>query len=195
MFDDDAINPKLWGVYATIPSKKIVGNQEIYYLGFQSNNSTFNDVSGEETRHTVGIRRFGKLGKRFNFNTELTYQFGEIGDSDISAFNIETDYHYDLIHTKWKPSLGLKLEYSSGDRDQGDGKINTFNPMFVNPAYYSLAKNITPANMISVHPSITVKPADKLKLYAEWGMFWRASKNDGLYTPPRFLKRTVLLFE
>ena len=43
MFDDDAINPKLWGVYATIPSKKIVGNQEIYYLGFQSNNSTFNE--------------------------------------------------------------------------------------------------------------------------------------------------------
>ncbi len=189
LFDGNATNPQLWGVYATVPSKRVFGNQEIYYLGFQSDSSRFNDVSGEETRHTVGLRRFGKLGKRFGFNTELIYQFGEIGDSDISAFNIETDYHYELIHTKWTPSIGLKLEYTSGDRKTGDGKINTFNPMFVNPAYYSLAKNITPANMISIHPSITIKPVNKLKLYAEWGMFWRASKHDGLYTPPRFLVR------
>ena len=61
--------------------------------------------------------------------------------------------------------------------------------MFVNPAYYSLALTITPVNMISVHPSLTLYPNDRLTVYLEWAAFWRESKNDGLYSPPRFLTR------
>jgi len=189
LFSNDATNPQLWGVYSQFKFKNFTGKNEIYYLGFQSKQSIFNDVLGKETRHSVGLRRFGKLGKRFNYNTEIVYQFGEIGDTNISAFNIETDWHYKLINTTWKTSPGLKLEYTSGDKKAGDGKINTFNPMFVNPAYYSLAATITPANMVSVHPSISIQPNKKLYIYAEWGFFWRASKNDGLYSPPRFVNR------
>lgn len=61
--------------------------------------------------------------------------------------------------------------------------------MFVNPAYYSLAITITPVNIIGVHPSISVNPTEKINLYAEWAFFWRASVNDGLYRPPRFINR------
>ncbi len=189
LFDGDATNPQLWGLYSKFKIKNFTGLNELYYFGFQSDQSRFNDVSGEETRHSIGLRRFGKLGKRWNYNTELIYQFGEIGNSDISAFNIEMDWHYELINTIWRINPGLKLEYTSGDKHLGDGKVNTFNPMFVNPAYYSLAATITPVNMISVHPSVSVQPTEKLNLYAEWGFFWRASKNDGLYSPPRFVAR------
>ena len=188
-FDSDAANPKLWGIYSQFQIKGFPGNNELYYLGFQSNQSTFNDVSGKETRHSIGLRRFGTLGKRFGYNTEIIYQFGEINSSDISAFNFETDWQYKLINTDWTPKVGLKLEYTSGDKNLGDGKINTFNPMFVNPAYYSLAATITPVNIISLHPSITLHSTEKLSIYTEYAFFWRASKNDGLYSPPRFLSR------
>jgi len=188
LFDGDATNPKLWGVYSQFNIKGLNGLSEVYYLGFQSDNARFNDVTGKETRHSVGIRRFGIIKNRWQYNTEVIYQFGEIGNSDISAFDIETDWHY-LLHTPWKPKLGVKLEYTSGDKNANDGKINTFNPMFVNPAYYSLALTITPINIIGIHPSINVSPTEKLNLYAEWGFFWRASKNDGLYQPPRFVNR------
>lgn len=189
LFDEDATNLQLWGINTQFKLIGFFGMNELYYFGFQSGNATFNDVSGEETRHTLGLRRFGKLGKRWNFNTEIIYQFGKLGNSDISAFNVETDWHYELINTAWKLSPGLKLEYTSGDKNAGDDKINTFNPMFVNPSYYSLAITITPINMVSVHPSISVQPTEKLNLYVEWAFFWRASKNDGLYKPPRFVNR------
>jgi len=189
LFDRDEANPKLWGVHSQFKIKGLIGMNEVYYFGFQVDSARFNDVTGEETRHSIGLRRYGKWGKRFQYNTEIVYQLGEISSSDISAFDIETDWHYKLINTPWKPNPGIKLQYSSGDKTSGDNKINTFNPMFVNPAYYSLALTITPVNIIGIHPSISITPTEKLNLYAEWAFFWRASKNDGLYRPPRFVNR------
>jgi len=189
LFDKDEPNPKLWGVHSQFKIKGLIGMNEVYYFGFQIDNARFNDVTGKETRHSIGLRRYGKWGKQFQYNTEIVYQLGEISSSDISAFDIETDWHYKLINTPWKPNPGIKLQYTSGDKTTGDNKINTFNPMFVNPAYYSLALTITPINIIGVHPSISATPTEKLNLYAEWAFFWRASKNDGLYRPPRFVNR------
>ncbi len=189
LFDSDSGNPELWGLYSQFRIPGDVGPMEAYYLGFQADSARFNDVAGKESRHSVGIRRFGKIGEHWVYNTELTYQFGDLAGQDIEAFNIETDWHYGFVNTRWRPSLGLKLESTSGDDRAGDGEVNTFNPMFVNPAYYSLATTITPVNMKSIHPSLTLRPTAKLNLYFEWAMFWRESKNDGLYSPPRFLTR------
>lgn len=191
LFDNDAPNPIIWGMYSEFNVKNIQGTNELYYLGFQSNSATFNDVSGKEKRHTIGLRRVGKMGERLTYNTELIIQFGSIGDNNISAFNIDTDWHFLFIHTPWKPSIGLKFDWSSGDRKSGDGKVNTFNPFFVNPAIYSLAVINTPSNLLSVHPSITLSPSEKLKLYFEWAWLSRTSKNDALYRPPRFIARTA----
>ncbi len=189
LFDDDSGNPELWGLYTRFFIPGDIGDTEAYYLGFQVDSARFNDVTGKETRHTLGIRRIGAIGQRWHYNTELIYQFGDIAGQKIRAYNVETDWHYDLVRTRWNPSIGLKLELTSGDSRPGDGEINSFNPMFVNPAYYSLALTITPVNMISVHPSLTLYPNERLTVYSEWAAFWRESKNDGLYSPPRFLTR------
>ena len=189
LFDEAATNPQLWGIYSQFPIKGVNGMNELYYLGFQVGNAFFSDVLGEEKRHTIGLRRFGKLGKHWKYNTEIIYQFGTIGNDDISAFSIDTDWHYELNETNWKWTPGLKLEYASGDKAANDGKNNSFNPMFVNPAYYSLAATITPVNILGIHPSLSAQPSEKLKLYIEWAIFWRASENDGLYRPTRFINR------
>ena len=189
LFDGDANNPQLWGVYTQFKIKGLNGMNEIYYLGFQADNTSFNDVNGDETRHTIGLRRFGRIGKSWKYNTEVIYQFGTIGTNEISAFSIDTDWHYELVDTKWQWTPGLKLEYTSGDKREADGKINSFNPMFVNPAFYSLAATVTPVNIMGIHPSVNFRPIQKLKLYAEWAIFWRASKSDALYRPTRFINR------
>ncbi|MBW8184331.1 alginate export family protein [Shewanella nanhaiensis] len=189
IFDKEENNPKLWGAVSEFVVPGDFGKNELYYLGFHVNHARFNDVTGEEKRHSLGLRRAGSLSEAFSYNTEFTYQFGDIGDSKIQAFNFETDWNYTFHHSIWKPNLGLKLEWSSGDDKQGDGEINTFNPMFVNPAYYSVIKIITPANMASLHPSLTVYPTENLKLYLEWAWFQRVSEEDGLYRVTRFLSR------
>ena len=191
LFDEEADNVKLWGLYSSFSSSKREDNTELYYLGFQSNASRYNDVLGEETRHTIGLRRIGTLQKRWQYNTELIYQFGDLADNSISAFNIETDWNYRLIRTNWTPTIGLKFDWSSGDKEQGDGEIQTFNPMFVNPGIYSLAAVNTPANLFSIHPSLAIYPSSALNLKIEYAFFYRTSEEDGLYAPPRFQSRAV----
>jgi hypothetical protein len=160
---------------------------DIYYVGFQSDQVKLNDVIGEEKRHSLGFRSFGNVGKQWTYNTEVIYQFGDLAGSAISAFNIETDWKY-ALKTKINTLIGLKLDISSGDKEQGDGKLQTFNPLFTNPAIYSLAGLNTPANLSSLHPNVTFI-FNKMSVYVDYATFYRTSLNDGLYTPPRFLVR------
>ena len=189
LFNSDGSEPSLWGVYVSGPFFGKGANQDFYYLGFQSNLARLNDVIGKETRHTVGFRSYGNIGKRFSYNSELILQFGEMGDSDILAFNLETDWTYALSLEGWKPTLGIRLDWSSGDSEAGDGTIQTFNPIFVNPAIYSLAGVNTPANLTSFHPNFEIDPSDRFSIYVDYALFYRTQAADGLYTPPRFLTR------
>ncbi|MEN0049690.1 MAG: alginate export family protein [Bacteroidota bacterium] len=190
LFKANTQNQIVWGVYTQfqlLPNEGEADNTEIYYLGLETGRATFNDVTGEENRHTIGIRRYGQVGARFTYNTELIYQFGYLADNTISAFNIETDWQYSLVDKKGRPTFGLKLDWSSGDAAVADGKINSFNPMFVNPAIYSLAVVNTPVNLLSIHPAFTIFPSKKMIVEIEYVFFFRASLADGLYAPPNRL--------
>ena len=123
------------------------------------------------------------------FNTEIMYQFGTFGDKDINAWAVELDYHYLFLKTEHLKSVGIKLDYISGDRSAGDDKLQTFNPLFTNPAYFGLLAVITPVNLMDIHPSSKWKLSENVEFSFDWDFFWRASKNDGLYRPPRFLNR------
>ena len=188
LFKDDSSSPTIWGAYLQENFIGKPGNLDFYYFGFNSKTARFNDVVGEETRHSIGFRSYGKVGK-YSFNTEVIYQFGELGESTISAYNFETDWKYILIEKGWKPKLGIRLDLSSGDANAADNKIQTFNPMFVNPAIYSLAAVNTPANLTSFHPNLTIYPSERFSIYVDYALFYRTRSNDGLYTPPRFIFR------
>jgi hypothetical protein len=181
-------DPTIWSLGGSIPlADKLKHSLDVYYVGFQSYQAKLNDVVGEENRHSLGVRSFGKAGKRWSYNSEFIYQFGDLAGNSISAFNVETDWKY-ILKTKVRTLLGLKLDISSGDREQGDGLIQTFNPLFVNPAIYSLAGLNTPANLTSLHPNVTFV-FDRMTVFVDYAFFYRTSLNDGLYTPPRFLLR------
>lgn len=188
VFSNEGTNPSFWGVYYRRPVLKDIGKLDIYYFGFYTNASRFNDVAGKETRHSIGARSFSIKG-RLSYNTEVIVQWGTLDKSNIFAFNLETDWTYTLVQKGWNPKVGIKLDWSSGDREPGDGKLQTFNPLFVNPAIYSLAAVNTPANIVSFHPNFTVSPVNGLTILADYAFFFRTRANDGLYTPPRFLVR------
>ncbi|UII77238.1 alginate export family protein [Flagellimonas sp. HMM57] len=190
IFKGGASNPSFWGAYHRRPFLKDIGKLDLYYFGFYTNRSRFNDVSGMETRHSIGIRSFSVKG-RLSYNTEIIVQWGKLGSSTISAYNIEADWKYTLIENGWKPKLGITADWSSGDKEIEDGRVDTFNPLFVNPAIYSLAAVNTPANITSLHPNLTFYPIKGLVIYLDYAIFYRTESNDGLYAPPRFLTREV----
>lgn len=187
LFNANAQNPKLWGIYSQFALLRDVGKMEVYYLGFQSPQSFFNDATGEDQRHTIGIRRFGQLGKNLRYNTEVMFQFGKTGGKNAIGWAFETDWTYRINDRNWQPALGLKLDVISGDQSHADNRIQTFNPLFTNPAYFSLAGIIAPVNLIEFHPSISMRPNKQVQIYLEWASFFRYSIDDGVYAPPRFL--------
>ncbi|MFN0290804.1 alginate export family protein [Pedobacter helvus] len=191
VFDNNSTDaPYTWGMGLTGDTKNFLGNTTIYYIGFDAKSVKYNDGINSETRHTIGLRRFGNVGKQFKYNTELNYQFGKFGDKTISAFSIEGDWHYTLINTKSKPDLGIKLDYVSGDRNQGDNNLGTFNPYFNNPAYFGLITQVAAMNMFDIHPSVKLQLTEKLSATTEADFYWRAQLNDGLYGGSKALLRS-----
>ena len=187
---DAGSNERFWGAYLEYPVSAKLRSVDLYYLGYRSDFSFFNDVSGQETRHTYGLRSHGSFG-RFSFNTELILQTGQMAGNDILALNVETDWKYLLSSSPSHPQLGLKVDWSSGDNEANDGKVNSFNPLFVNPGIYSLASVNTPVNLTSLHPSFSFYPAEDLKIYVDYALFYRTQKSDGFYSPPNFLTRSA----
>jgi len=189
IFDNNGFNQQVWGAYSQFKLLPNSGdfNTEFYYLGVNAPSATYNDVMGAETRHTIGLRKFGEVWNGFSHNHEFAYQFGTIGSSTISAFNLEVNWNYHFRKNKWKPMLGIKMDWASGDQEANDDKINSFNPLFVNPGFYNLAVVNTPVNLLSFHPSVTLFPTKKILLSVEYALFYRASSDDGLYSPPNRL--------
>ena len=190
-FDNNASDaPYTWGGGINAKTTKILGNSSLYYIGFDAKKVKYNDGIHPETRHTIGLRRWGGLGKRFRYNTEINYQFGKFGDKTISAYSVEGDWHYTLINTKFRPDFGIKLDYMSGDKNMGDNKLGTFNPYFNNPAYFGLITQVAAMNMFDIHPSVKLKLTEKISAEVEADFYWRAQLNDGLYSGSKALLRT-----
>ncbi|MGF6847915.1 hypothetical protein QFZ51_003150 [Chitinophaga sp. W3I9] len=171
----------LWGLYA----KRIfprAGNLDVYYLGVRRDLAVFEDGAEKEVRHTLGSRLW-KYGGGFIYNFEAAWQFGKFGVADISAWTASADIGYMFESVKGRPTINLRNDYISGDRNKGDGKLGTFNPLYPKGGYFGFSPQIGPVNLIDIHPYATVNPGPKLLLQADVVFNWRYSLQDGVYRP------------
>jgi hypothetical protein len=181
IFDDGFNkNTQFWGAYNVINKVPVLHNVDLYYLGIWKRSSVFDDVKGSETRHSVGSRTWMN-SPTWQYDLEGVYQFGKLNSTDISAWTMSSNISYTFNHAILKPQLGLKTEAISGDRNYNDGKLNTFNPLFPRGSYFGLAALIGPANLFDVHPYVQIALTKKLTLAEDYDLFWRMSRNDGLY--------------
>ncbi|RJF86357.1 alginate export family protein [Oleomonas cavernae] len=183
-FDDEPDdNLEFKGVYATLPiakGKPFSLSADVYLMNYDRDGASFQGATGEEDRNTIGVRLFGTLDD-FDYNWEFVYQFGQFGDSDISAYAFGTDTGYTLSDVVLKPRLGVKFDIASGDDSRTDGELNTFNPLFPNNAYFTLASLTGYSNLVSVFPSLRIQPLDELTLSAGADFLWRQTGNDSVY--------------
>ncbi|MEW5675661.1 alginate export family protein [Flavobacterium enshiense] len=179
---NDKVNDatKLWGTYTTFKNIQLLQNIDAYYLGIEKENTEFDDISAKETRHSIGSRVWGKLDK-FSYDLEGVYQFGKVDYKNINAWTFSINSSYQITSIKFEPTIGLKTEYISGDKNYDDGKLQTFNPLFPKGAYFGQASLIGPSNLIDVHPSVELVFSEKISFTIDYDIFWRASTNDGLY--------------
>lgn len=183
IFDDDYSNEvELWGAYIVKQSLPVLQNVDLYYLGLKRTTAMFDDGNAKEIRHSIGARLWSS-GSRWQNDVEGLFQFGDFGEKKISAWTITVNSRYKLASLKFQPTFGIKTSLISGDKNYGDDKLQTFNPLFPRGAYFGLAALVGPVNLMDFHPSLSLVLTPRIAWSIDYDMFWRHSDNDGIYAP------------
>lgn len=155
-----------------------------FYARYAADDAEFVDGAGRERRHVLDVRFNGAAGN-LDWNVEAMVQDGDVGAQDARAWALGARGGYTLTHQSWSPRLGIQIDSASGDRRRGDGRVETFNPLFPNGSYsFSLAGYTGYVNLIQLKPSISFEPAVGVQTTAALGMLWRQSIADAVYLQP-----------
>jgi hypothetical protein len=186
-FDDKMDDAHFWGLYLTRNVTRVFASPEkggagidIYYLGLARDRAVFNGRAGDERRHTLGVRFFGKA-KNWDWDFEGFYQFGEFDSGDIRAWSFASHFGYTFRHLRFSPRAGLKVNFISGDENADDRDIETFNPLFPKGKYFGELTPLGPQNLINVHLDLSLSLTDKWKFLFSVVPYWRYSSDDAIY--------------
>jgi hypothetical protein len=159
------------------------GQVSAYYARFTQNAANFLSVSGNERRDVLDVR-FGGKAKGFDWDVEAMNQTGAIGGDPIRAWAFGSLGGYTFAGLGWSPRLGLQVDAASGDSNPHDRVLGTFNPLFPNGYYVTMASYTGYVNFIHVKPSLTVHPTKTLTLMFAGAGQWRETTGDAVYIQP-----------
>jgi hypothetical protein len=191
-FFDNAPNHQVgfWGVYAThfLPAKTSL---ELYYLGLDRKEATFQRGTAQEVRHTLGGRFSRPVATEkagWDFDDDALWQFGTFGSANIEAWTVASDTGYRIPTIPLKPRFSAKADISSGDNPNSK-TLGTFNPLFPKGNYFGVLATAGPGpiNFIDVHPRAEATLQHSVTVSVDWIFQWRESLRDGVYSVPGFL--------
>jgi hypothetical protein len=158
-------------------------NLSAYISRFTQGGARFPSAHSYERRDIVDVRFAGTKGS-LDWDVEAMNQVGRIGPKDIEGWAFGSLAGYTLTGIPWMPRLGIQVDAASGDRSPIDNQLNTFNPLFPNGYYVTLAGYTGYVNLIHMKPSVTLHPLANVKVMGAVGMQWRETTADAVYTQP-----------
>jgi hypothetical protein len=171
-----------YGLYATgmLGGSEIRG--DLYWLGLDRGNSTFNGTNGHEKRQTLGGRLFGPLpGTPLDLEVEGAYQTGRVGAGDVSAFMVASQLGWWLETAPTSPRFFVGFDWASGDENPG-GDVETFNQLFpLSHQYYGFIDAVARQNAVDAQTGVVLRPLPATTLTLTGHFLWRASNQDALY--------------
>jgi hypothetical protein len=155
----------------------------VYYSRYTQDNAHYLTVTGNEYRDILDVHVSGATGG-FDWDAEAMGQTGHIANDTIGAWAVGSLAGYTFDDQWWKPRLGLQVDAASGNSNPNNHHLGVFNPLFPNGYYFTLAGFTGYVNLIHVKPSLTVVPADNLKIMLAAAAQWRETTADAVYTQP-----------
>ena len=172
-----------WAAYAVHPFRFLPrGNIDLYYMGLDNKSVAFDGKgTGREQRETIGTRLWGTT-EHWDYNDELTFQWGWFGAGDIRAWAVSTEHGYRLEQAPLSPRFGLRAVAFSGDQNPSSRNVGTFNSIYEQGPYFSYAELFARRNLVALQPSADLKLTKTVSLKFNPAFFWRESTSDGLYS-------------
>ncbi|CAD5110088.1 alginate export family protein [Zestomonas carbonaria] len=178
-FNDGTDNAKtFYGLYASLPLAPERG-LDLYGFSLETSDRRLAGVFGDEKRHTLGARLFGKH-QGWDWSWDLAGQVGHLGDARIRAWALSSDSGY-TWDAEGRPRLGMRIDMASGDDDPGDDRVGTFDPLFPRNQVYGEASLTTLANAVVVGPTIGYSPHPRLRVEPAVLGVWKHKSADGVY--------------
>jgi hypothetical protein len=179
-----------WGVYATrpLPRKHTL---DVYYLGLNRKEATFERGTAQEVRHSLGARIFQPAATErpgWDFDFEGVWQFGTFGTAGIEAWTLASNTGYRFPKAPLKPRFSVNADIASGDHP-GSNTLGTFNPLYPSGRYFGVFASTGPGplNFMDIHPKVQLEAPHGVSIFADWIFQWRESLEDGVYAIPGFL--------
>jgi hypothetical protein len=175
--NDHVTDLGFWGVHVR-RELSAAARVDAYYYGLAREAGL-----GEERRHTLGARASTPLaGTRFDVEGEAAYQFGRVGDADLSAGMVAAQLGYWVQEWRISPRFFAGLDWASGAEHAGGGDA-LFDPLFpLGHAYLGIADLVGRQNVIAASAGVTLRPLPALSAELVVHHFRRAGRADGLFS-------------
>jgi len=159
------------------------GELSAYWSRYDLDNAHFLFAAGHEQRDNFDVRYAGDRAG-WDWDLEAMAQSGYVATRTVRAWALGTLGGYTFEQVAGSPRLGLQFDAASGNQHPASGTFGTFNPLFPNGYYFTLAGFTGYTNLVHLKPSLTLKPARSLTLLAAVGLQWRETTEDAVYVQP-----------
>jgi hypothetical protein len=189
--DTQSFDQQFWGLYAEAPRLMAGIRAEAYWLRLQEEPAR---DSRNRHLHTPGVRIFrNPQAGHWDFEVESTFQFGT-SRARAGLNLVDEEHRAHLQHgglgytfeLPWKPRLGVRYDYISGDRNPGDADNQRFDTLFgarrfefgPTGSYGAVSRD----NLNSPEYSVSVRPHRTLDVSFSHRFLWLAEAR-GAWTP------------
>jgi hypothetical protein len=181
-FDEYDSRQPVFGTYVTYKGIPDHGIDAYYFYSRNANEPTNAEGSvGSLNLNTLGTRFWGKTGP-WDYDTELTGQFGSFAGDNVQAWAWAAEGGYTFSDCPWTPRFGAGFDYASGDSDPNDGQHARFNQLFpLGHAYLGYMDLVARQNVIAGNLNVTAKPCKNVTTRVAYHTFWLAENSDGLF--------------